>query len=81
MGTLRVLAACSSGLCPELFALHHYVRASLRGVICAGCPGSSLHTYDLIISAESMEEQLVMVKTWILSEMENKLAYMCKHGD
>ena len=22
-----------------------------------------------------------MVKTWILSEMENKLAYMCKHGD
>ena len=36
-----------------------------------GCPWGLLYTDDLIISAESMEERLVKLKTW-KSEMEKK---------
>ena len=58
---------CSSGLCPQPASLHHRVRGSIQGVPYRLSMGAA----DLMISAESMEELLVKLKTW-KSEMEKK---------
>ena len=44
---------------------------ALSREFCTGCPWELLYADDLMISAESMEELLVKLKTW-KSEMEKK---------
>ena len=61
---------CSSGLCPQPASLHHRVRGSIQGVLYR-LSWELLYADDLMISAESMEELLVKLKTW-KSEMEKK---------
>ena len=57
-----------SVLCPLLFII---VLEALSREFCTGCPWELLYADDLMISAESMEELLVKLKTW-KTEMEMK---------
>ena len=57
-----------SVLSPLLFII---VLEALSMEFCTGCPWELLYADDLVISAESMEELLVKVKTW-KTEMEKK---------
>ena len=64
-----------NGLCPQPASLHHCVKASIHRVPQSGCPCELLYADYLMISAESMEELLVKLKTW-KSEMEKKGLWM-----
>ena len=57
-----------SVLSPLLFII---VLEALSREFCTGCPWELLYADDLMISAESMEELLVKLKTW-KTEMEKK---------
>ena len=48
-----------------------FKKGCLSREFCTGCPRELLYADDLMISAESMEELLVKLKTWNL-EMEKK---------
>ena len=61
---------CSPRLCPQPASLHLCVRALSREFR-TGCPWELLYADDLMISAESMEELLVKLKT-SKTEMEKK---------
>ena len=58
-------------VCPQPASLHHCVRGSILREFRTGCLWELLYADDLMISAESMEELLVKLKTW-KTEMEKK---------
>ena len=71
----------SSGLCPYPISLHHCVRGSIQKAPYI-CPWELLYADDLMISAESMsiEELLVMLKT-LKSEIAKKGWFVNEHGE